>query len=389
MSLSQKARALGVAVLLGIGVAHSAEAAESASDARVLFEVGVKAYERGQFRTAVIAFQEAYRLTQRPGLLFSLGQALRRSYEESHAPRELQDAIRYYQRYLAAPHEGEHRKEAAAWVEQLSKLPDARVPVAPPAAPPAEAQLVMAVNVPSATLTLNGRPVPALPHAAEVPPGVHRLVATAPGYTTVEREVSVTEGAVLSLNLELRRLTSRLEVSGEAGAEVFLDGRRVGVLPLPALEASPGRHWVEVRAPGHFTMRRAVSLEPDESQRLSLMAPPTTRRIASWVLVGGGAGALLTGGVIGYFALNQQAKARDLQTQPGARAAFDDAIATRDSLRLGAAISGGVGVAALASGIISIVTEGHGPVRTVGAMATSGGDARSGPFIGVNAAGVF
>lgn len=389
MSLRRpQTRAFWAAVLLGMVLSPAARAVEPQSEGRALFEIGVKAYDRGQFRTAVVAFQEAYRLTGRPGLLFSLGQALRRSYEETGEPAELQEAIRHYQRYLSTQHEGEHRGEAAAWVQQLSTLPAATAPVAVPASPRAQAQLVMAVNVSSATLSLDGRAVPTLPHAAAVSPGKHRLEAKAPGYATVERSVNVAEGAVISLNIELRRLASHLEVTGHAGSEVLVDGVRVGVLPLAELGVAPGNHWVEVRAPGRVTLRRAIALRADESRRVSLVAPATTRRVASWALIGGGAASLLAGGALGYLALQQESKARDLQDQAGERAAFDDAIAKRDGLRLGAAVGAAVGAAALAGGIVSIATEGYGPIRSVSATA-SGGDAWQAAFCGVRVSGAF
>lgn len=337
---------------------------------------------------AATAFQEALKLTGRPGLLFSLGQALRRSYEQTRDPAELQEAIHYYERYLDAQLEGEHRAEAASWLEQLSRLPDAKSPPSAAAEPPARAQLVVAVNVPSATLSLDGRPVPTLPYAAQVLPGKHQVLVTAAGYATDRREISLAAGAMVSLNIELRALTSRIAVTGERGAELFIDDVRAGILPSAPVQLAPGQHWVEVRAPGRVTLRQTVQLSAEDTRRLQLFAPPTARRTASWVLVGTGAAALLTSGVLGYFALHQESKARALQDQPGAGAAFEDSLAKRNGLRLAAAISGGMGVIATLSGAISIATEGYGPVRSVTAAVAAPGrhEAR---FYGVQLSGAL
>jgi len=337
---------------------------------------------------AATAFQEAFELTHRPGLLFSLGQAHRRSYEQTRDPAELQEAIRYYERYLDAQREGEHRAEAGSWLEQLSSLPEAKSPPAAATEHPARAQLVLAVNVPSATLSLDGRPVPTLPHAAQVLPGKHQVLVTAVGYATDRREISIAAGAVLSLNIELRALTSRVAVTGERGAELFIDDARAGILPSPPVQLAPGQHWVEVRSPGRVTLRQTIQLSAEDTLRLRLFAPPTARRTASWALIGTGAAALLASGVLGYLALQQESKARALQDQPGAGPAFDAIVAKRNGLRLAAAISGGVGVTATLSGAISLATEGYGPVRSVAAP-VGGRSEHGATFYGIQLSGTL
>jgi hypothetical protein len=389
MSLgTRKARALGVAALLTFTPCLDVGAADEQRDGRALFDAGVKAYQQGRYRTAATAFQEAFKLTHRPGLLFSLGQALRRSYEQTRDPAELQGAIRYYERYLAARHDGEHRSEAVSWLAELSRLPDAKSPPSATAEHRAGAQLVLGVNVASAKLSLDGRPVPTLPHAADVLPGKHHVLVTAAGYATDRREIDVAAGAVVSLHIELRALTSRVAVTGERGAELFIDGSRAGILPLPPVQLAPGYHSVEVRAPGRVTLRQTVQLPVEDTVRLRLFAPATSRRTASWALIGTGAAALLASGVLGYLALQQESKARSLQDQPGAGPAFDDSVAQRNGLRLAAAIGGGLGAAAAVSGAISIATEGYGPVRTVGAPLNAP-SARGALFYGVQLSGAL
>jgi hypothetical protein len=143
-----------------------------------------------------------------------------------------------------------------------------------------------------------------------------------------------------------------------------------------------------VRAPGRVTLRQTVQLSAEDTVRLRLFAPSTTRRTASWALIGTGAAALLASGVLGYFALHQESKARSLQDQPGAGPAFEDSVAKRNGLRLAAAISGGLGAAAAVSGAISIATEGYGPVRSV-APAQSGPSHHRALFYGVQLSGAL
>ena len=72
-------RALAAA---GLVVALSITARARADDAAVeraqaLFNVGAQAYAQGDFSGAIDAFEEAYRVSQRPGILFSIAQAHR------------------------------------------------------------------------------------------------------------------------------------------------------------------------------------------------------------------------------------------------------------------------------------------------------------------------
>jgi hypothetical protein len=115
----------------------------------------------------------------------------------------------------------------------------------------------------------------------------------------------------------------RLEIDGEpAGAEVLLNGRQVGTLPLSQpVRATVGQYLLEVRLDGHYTARRPVTisghglvresvklepLPPDERTRLSYpqgpvrTAPsdgvdrPAPRSWLTWTFVGLGSAAAAT-----------------------------------------------------------------------------------------------
>jgi hypothetical protein len=378
---SRKARALGLSTLcVLLSCAYLARAADHEADGRALFESGVKSYQKGEYAAAIVAFSEAYRITKRPGLLFSLAQAFRRSYEKTREPAHQREAVSYYQRYLATNASGERRAEAANWLRQLAPSTTAQAPSDVEAA---RAQLVVAVNVPDARLKLDGRPVDTLPHAADVAPGKHHLEVTAPGYAPYQRDVDVPPAAVLPINIELVRAVSRVEVLGVSGAEVLIDGVRVGELPSQGFSVAAGRHTVEVRQRGYFTLRQTIQSTPGVPQTLRLSAAPTTRRTASWVLVGAGAAATLAGGVLGYLALRKQADAQSLQDQPGMASAFEQELGARNDLRLAAAVTAGAGGVAGVAGLVSIVTEGFGPLRRppgASAPLSAAGVAVSGTF---------
>lgn len=327
--------------------------------------MGVESYQKADYAAAIAAFGEAYRITKRPGLLFSLAQAFRRSYEQTHEPAQLREAVRYYTRYLEASADGVHRTEAASWLQQLGATENAPLRKQPPTTDGARAQLVIAVNVPNARLTLDGRVILDLPHAADVAPGKHHLEVTADGYARYRQDVDVPPGASLPINISLVRSEARIEVLGLSGSEVLIDGARVGELPSEGFAVAPGRHGIVVRQRGYYTLRHTVESAAGASQRVELVAAPTARRTASWVLVGAGAAATLAGGVLGYFALRKEADAQSLQDQPGAGPAFEQALAARNDLRLAAGVTAGVGGAAGLAGLVSLITEGFGPTRSL------------------------
>jgi hypothetical protein len=266
--------------------------------------------------------------------------------------------VQYYARYLESSPDGANRREASSWLRKLRGT-------AQPSAKGAQGRLVIAVNVPDAKLLLNGRAVAGLPHAADVAPGKHRVEVTAEGYAPYQQEIEVSADETVPVSINLARAASRIEVRGLSGSEVLIDGTRVGTLPSPGFFVASGRHWVEVRQRGYYTLRQAVDCAADAPQTVELMASPTTRRTASWVLVGVGAAATLTSGVLGYLALRKQADAQALQDQPGAGPAFERELGARNDLRLAAALSAGLGGAAGVAGLVSLLTEGFGPTRSL------------------------
>ena len=94
-------------------------------------------------------------------------------------------------------------------------------------------------------------------------PGRYVLGATKAGYRALEATVEVSAESGQTLTQTMRLLPGLLTVdSGSvAGAEVAIDGARVGTTPLKALEADAGVHEVTVRAAGYEEFRAKVAIE--------------------------------------------------------------------------------------------------------------------------------
>ena len=60
--------------------------ADDDAQSRAYFETGAKAYEKGDYLNAIRAFDQAYALTKRPGLIFSIAQSYKRQYAVDSNP---------------------------------------------------------------------------------------------------------------------------------------------------------------------------------------------------------------------------------------------------------------------------------------------------------------
>jgi serine/threonine-protein kinase len=156
---------------------------------------------------------------------------------------------------------------------------------ATPTATPTPTQGPIAVQLvvdPPARLRIDGRTygdgrVPGGP--VRLMPGIHTFTLSLPDFPerTIEREVR-TDTKVISLTLEVGLLTVMVDASrAPPGGVAFLDGQRLGTVPLVRRKVPAGEHDLVVRWPGDsrpFRDRITVPRLPKEL-RLPPVAPPT------------------------------------------------------------------------------------------------------------------
>jgi len=338
-------------------VAATSLAADSVDQARTLFNAGAQAYEAGQFVAAAQAFEQAYNLSPRAGILFSMAQAWKRQYFIDRNPANLQRAVKLYRDYLGKVEQGGRRSDAAQALAELEPLA-ARTSSEPSAAPPPPAAPQTRVMVSSqnegARVSLDGAAEVAAPLIVEVKPGQHTVRVVAPGHFPEERKVAAAEGAVLALDLALREKPARLSFVGSAGAEVSVDGRLLGRTPFTApVEIEPGLHLIVVARNGHRPHVQELEVSRDEAKEVRYSLPGTGQRTVSWGMFATAGAGLVAGGVFTGLALREQNKAQDVldtraqqQLSPSDADTFDDATKSRDRWRTAAIASFG-GAAAL------------------------------------------
>jgi tetratricopeptide (TPR) repeat protein len=336
---------------LWVSLLMSSPCGAAEPDARAWFEQGVKAYEQGRYTAALAALQEAHRLTPRPGLLFSIAQAFRRIHEETGDLSAQREAIAHYTRYLDESPEGERSGEARSRLAQLESTLVA-----------ASGKLLLSVNVAAARVEFDGVALSS-PYTSSVTPGRHHLTIAADGYEAQARDVEVKEGASVAIEVQLRPLTSSLEITGNSGAVLLVDGQRIATFPMPPLRVRAGRHTLKVIQDGHHGASQKVDLQPGESRHLHLSGAATARRVGSWLLIGAGSAAIVAAGALGYVALRHEEDARALQSVRGAQLEFGTALSARDRFRTAAILSAGIGASSVVGGTISLLTEGPAAVH--------------------------
>jgi hypothetical protein len=227
---------------------HGLRAEEDArAQATQHFRRGVELFQAGEFEPALVEFDTAYRLRNHYPILLNMAYCYREM-------GRIGDAIEHFERFLSEGGTEVPRARRATVEEELQRLRALLVP------------LTIEVNMPGASIRVDGRDVGASPLADPVlvrAGAVHTVEARLDGYRTATREVAAAEGAPpppVVLELESLRRTGRLAVEATVeGAQVFLDARLLGPAPWSG-EVDAGHHAVEVRAERYQTARQEVDV---------------------------------------------------------------------------------------------------------------------------------
>lgn len=338
--------------------------------AKTLFDLGAKAYEAENFPAAIQAFQEAYRLSQRPGPIFSTAQAYRRLYNTDRKVDTLRQAIAYYKLYVEKQKAGGRIAEAQQSLRDLEAVlaglglsgDSAQAPGTPAAEGKPQARLMVSSPTKGAMASLDGGELAELPLFQDLTPGDHTLRLAADGHFDDERTITVgQEGGIYGLDITLREKPALLTIKTDAGAAVSIDGRAEGTAPLlKPIQVSSGTHLVTITRNGYRAYSAELDLRRDERRPLDVALARTTQREASFGVLGAAGAGVLAGAVLAGLARAAEDRAQEIEgqkwlsniTEPQ-RAEHEDAVRRRDELRLAAAgaFGGAVLLAAVGTGL--------------------------------------
>jgi hypothetical protein len=360
------ALALAAALLLAAPVARAAEVDPALAEAKRFFETGRQLYEKSRFALAASAFEEAYRLSPRPPVLFSLAQAHRQQFTLDGDPARLGRAVELFRTYVAEVPSGgrrEHALEHLADLEpQLSRLDASRT--AASAQPPkleAKTQLMVTSRTPGATVAIGEEEGSEVPVIRELAPGRKLVRVEAEGFSPEVVEAVVVEGRLVAVEVNLEEIPALVSVDAPEGADIALDGRIVGTAPLHApLEVSSGRHLLVVLQRGSYGHARELNLARGEVKTVKVALESTVQRHLAWWFVGGGGALVAAGAVAGLLALGAEEDAaaiNDRRVTVGALTAADltvyqDNLDRRDALAPPAFGLLGAGAVAATTGLL-------------------------------------
>ncbi len=333
--------AITIALLLGVtGVARAQPAAT--------FKAGVAAYQSGDYATAIVAFEEAFRLDPLPETAFTLAQAHRNQYFVDGEPRHLQRALGLYSHYLAESPTGRRAVHARLHLESITAILASLPERAPAPTKPPSTQLLITAEVPGARASVDGDPAQRVPRLAEVTPGAHTVRVEADHHDATSIEALAIAERLVLVPANLRARPARLEVRTTKEAHVEIDGRattRDELLPA-------GEHVLTLRARGRVSVVRVVELAAGDARVVDITLVPTRRRrVARGILIGGAALAAtsLLAGTTAWFA---QRDAVDRMPPRGTDiAAYNAAVDRRDRWRAVAVGSGSLAAAATLGGL--------------------------------------
>ncbi len=356
---------VGLVAAAGVGAARAQPIPAVTPDpiaGRTEFRVAAQAFRAKRFDVAARAFEQAYGHDPRPETAFSLAQANRLQYYFDKVPWRVQRAVQMYEAYLAGLPSGPRAQEAIDRVGELTAvlrtLRERGELV--PYVPPVRTQVVVGAEVERADITIDGRAA-ALWDPVDVAPGAHEIVVTAPGYEPERRRIRITEGTFLPVDVPLRPKPGRIRMRADAGATLYIDGRRLGELDgdgeRPAL-VSPGAHFVSVTRRGREAWSRRIVVPRDG--RVDVVADlqsTAQRRVSRWVLASAATVAVGAGGVgLWAYAARRDAEAIDearlnLTATPADLARYNELV---DSERSRTRLAVGLSISAAAFAVLGV-----------------------------------
>jgi tetratricopeptide (TPR) repeat protein len=189
---------LAAVLLLCCGTARAQRPAPSYDDvdiAKAHYATGIAYYERSRFADAAHEFEESYRLSHRPELLYNMGKAYDGGGDKARA-------LAAYRRFLAALPDASDTPVVRARVDQLERL---------------VGRLRLTCTIEGAEVRVDGVAVGVTPLDApiDVNPGTHAVEVAHEGYSTWRANVVGMPGAVTPVDARPASLVKIVRVEVE------------------------------------------------------------------------------------------------------------------------------------------------------------------------------
>lgn len=210
--------------------------------------------------------------------------------------------------------------------------------------------LSVATDIPGAAVYIDDKTKGAAgetPFGNVIPTGKHTIWVEKPGYVTIEREVTIDVSDKQELDLTLERLPfgALLTKTNWKDAKIYQGERLLGTVPekgelvshLPA-----GTHTIRATAEGMKDYVVKVDIKGGQTTKMLVRFNPTPSRRSAAVSTGFAAAFLISGAVLGGFALHERKELR-AERNAGTLASDDERIIRGFIWGVGADLSFGVG----------------------------------------------
>jgi len=258
------------------------------------------AFDDERYDEAVTLFRMADRMMPAAVIDFNIAKAFERQ-------SRYEDAIKSYESYLkryqdangVLPPDGLDVQKTVAFLKQLSRkeLPEVLIESDPPGAN-------VYLNDPDHAKILGQTP-----YTARLAKGAYEVSLAADGFAPLTKTIDVSAEAPAKFVFKLEKIVhvGTLEVGVNIkGARIYLDGKVVGLSPLPPTKVEPGERQVVVEKDQYTTYRAMAKVTTNETTKVSvtlyLENPPSSwRSYVGWPLVS--VGVLGIGAGIAFWQL--------------------------------------------------------------------------------------
>lgn len=247
-----------LALTLVLTTPRGARAQDARADARAHFERGVELFDEGRLVQALAEFEEAYRISPAPAVLYNVAQL--------HAELgQSVEAVRAFEQFLSESNDVE--PELRAEVEAALRRERARI-----------GALLVTASVAGARISVDDVEVGTAPltGTVAVSAGEHVVTAQAEGCETVRHRFRIAGGQTYAVSLELVASGSRgssLRIASRLpGVEIRVDGASLGLTPLDStVPLVPGPHVVEGVREGYTRFAQNVDVPAGAETTVSIV----------------------------------------------------------------------------------------------------------------------
>lgn len=161
---------------------------------------------------------------------------------------------------------------------------DDLAPIGPIAAK-GDLSVKVAASLAGSILSIDGKEVGALPLPPQaIASGEHTVTVKRPGYAAFVKKVQIPGGKTVEVEAKLTAVSAVLTVSSDvAGAQVLLNGRSIGTVPLHEIEVPPGPAEIAVIKEGFREETQKINFVAGKEYPISVKfnVPPPTVLTAS------------------------------------------------------------------------------------------------------------